>query len=247
MKQTILEYEVIYSVTEQHLKEIEEWLSDKNNDNVSPIYNHWDFIRAKQRTGQMMCLKVDGMVIGFITWISDFTYPLQSIEYLAICDKFQGKGYGRLLANNCFDLFIEKGVKAVKLLSAMEESDYFWRKMGFEQYPKEYANNKYHYKFLVDSQKCVLEDKADEVIEIWDTYYSDVNVLPFCRFNILYETNSNILKAPIIMLCDDNWRMRWRRGNRIFKDCQIKRFYKNGLFALGEILIVDKLDKKDII
>ena len=49
------------------------------------------------------------------------------------------------------------------------------------------------------------------------------------------------------MLCDDNWRMRWRRGNRIFKDCQIKRFYKNGLFALGEILIVDKLDKKDII
>lgn len=246
MNQTTSDYEIIYSVTEQHLNEIEQWLSDKQNESVSPIYNHWDFISAKQRTGQMMCLKMDGSVIGFITWISDFNYPLQSIEYLVICDKFQGKGYGRLLVNYCFDLFIKKGIKAVILLSATEESDIFWEKMGFERYPKEYDNNKYHYKFIVDSQKNISKNKADEVIEIWTAYSSDVNV-PSYTFEIVYETDLNTLRTPIIMLCDDSWRIRWRKGAQIFKDCQIKRFYKNGLFALYEILIVDRLEKKVII
>lgn len=247
MKQTTFEYEIIYSVTEQHLKEIEQWLSDKQNESVSPIYNHWDFISAKQKTEQMMCLKVDGIVIGFVTWISNFNYPLQSIEYLAICDKFQGKGYGRLLVNYCFDLFIEKGVKAVKLLSATRESDYFWKKLGFERYPEEYGNNKYHYKFIVDSQKSISKNKTDEVIEIWTTYSSDVNVLPSYTFEIVYKTDSNILKTPIIMLCDDTWRIRWSKKEKVLKDCKIKWFYKNGLFALGEILIIDKLVEKEIL
>ncbi len=248
MKQTTLEYEIIHSVTEQHLKEIEEWLSEKQNESVSPIYNHWDFISAKQKTNQMMCLKVDGSIIGFITWISDFSYPLQSIEYLVICDKFQDKGYGRILANSCFDLFREKGVKVVKLQSATEESDIFWKKMGFKRYPKEYDNSKYHYKFIVDPQKNILANMAaDEVIEVWDTYSSDENILPSYTFEIAYETDSNILKTPIIMLCDDTWRMRWRRKNTILKDCKIKHFYKNGEFALYEILIIDKLVEKEIL
>lgn len=247
MKQTTLKYEIIYSVTEQHLKEIEEWLSDEQNESVSPIYNHWDFISAKQKMKQMMCLKVNETVIGFVTWISDFNYPLQSIEYLAICDKYQRKGYGRLLVNSCFGLFIEKEIKVVKLQSATEESDIFWEKMGFERYPKEYSNNKYHYKFIVDYQKCISENKADEVIEIWDTYCSDVNILPSYTFEILYENNSSRLKIPIIMLCDDSWRIRWCKKGKILKDSLIKRFHKNGLFALGEILIIDKLEKKEII
>jgi N-acetylglutamate synthase-like GNAT family acetyltransferase len=247
MKQTTLEYEIIYSVTEQHLKEIEQWLSDKQNESVSPIYNHWDFISAKQKTEQMMCLKVDGIVVGFITWISDFNYPLQSIEYAVICDRYQQKGYGRYLINNCLNLFVEKGIKAVKLLSATTESDIFWKKVGFERYPQEYNNNRYHYKFIVDSQKSISRDKADEVIEIWATYSSDVNVLPSYIFEIIYKTDSNILKTPIIMLCDDNWRIRWSKKEKTLKDCKIKKFYKNGLFALGEILIIDKLDREDII
>lgn len=93
MKQTAPDCEIIYSVTEQQLKEIEEWLSDKRNKNVALIYNHWDFISAKQKTGQMICLKVAGMIIGFITWISDFNYLLQTIEYAVICDKYQQNGY----------------------------------------------------------------------------------------------------------------------------------------------------------
>lgn len=247
MNQTILDYEIIYSVTEQHLKEIEEWLSDKQNESVSPIYNHWNFISAKQKTNQMMCLKGDGTIVGFITWISDFNYPLQSIEYLVICDKFQGKGYGRLLANSCFDLFREKGIKVVKLQSATDESDLFWEKIGFRRYPEEYTNNKYHYRFIVDPQKCILENKADEVIEIWDTYSSDANILPSYTFEITYKTDSNRLKTPIIMLCDDTWRIRWCKKKKVLKDCKIKWFHKNGLFALDEILIVDRLVEKEIL
>lgn len=49
------------------------------------------------------------------------------------------------------------------------------------------------------------------------------------------------------MLCDDNWRIRWSKKEKTLKDCKIKKFYKNGLFALGEILIIDKLDREDII
>ena len=49
------------------------------------------------------------------------------------------------------------------------------------------------------------------------------------------------------MLCDDTWRMRWRRKNTILKDCKIKHFYKNGEFALYEILIIDKLVEKEIL
>lgn len=247
MKQTTFEYEIIYSVTEQHLKEIEEWLSDKQNESVSPIYSHWDFISAKQRTGQMMCLKVDGTIIGFITWISDFDHPLQSIEYLVICDKFQGKGYGRLLTNSCLDLFRKKGLKVVRLQSATEESDLFWEKMGFKRYPKEYDSHEYHYKFIVDTQKRVSESSTDEVIEIWDTYSSDVNILPSYIFEIVYETDSTILKTPVIMLCDRTWRMRWRRKDTILKDCKIKQFYRNGELALYEILIIDKLVEKEIL
>ena len=247
MKQTTLEYEIIYSVTEQHLEEIEEWLSDELNESVSSIYNHWDFISVKQKTNQMMCLKVDGLIMGFITWISDFNYPLQSIEYLVICDKYQGKGFGRILANCCFNLFIEKGIKVVKLQSATGESDLFWKKMGFKRYPKDFDSNKYHYKFIVDPQKSISPNKADEIIEIWDTYSSDVNILPSYTFEIVYEPNSNILKTPIIMLCDDTWRIRWRRKEKILKDCKIKWFYKNGLFALYEILIIDKLVDKEIL
>jgi hypothetical protein len=179
-----LEHKIIYSVTEEHLKEIEEWLSDKQNQSVSPIYNHWDFISAKQKKGQMMCLKVNGVVVGFITWISDFNYPLQSIEYIVICDKFQGKGYGRILANCCFNIFVEKGIKAVKLLSATEESDFFWEKIGFKRYPKGYDNNKYHYRFIVDPQKRISGNNADEVIEIWDTYSSNLNILPLTHLKL---------------------------------------------------------------
>jgi hypothetical protein len=49
------------------------------------------------------------------------------------------------------------------------------------------------------------------------------------------------------MLCDDKWRIRWRKRDHVFKDCLIKWFYKNGEFALDEILIIDKLEKREII
>lgn len=238
------EYEIIYSVNEQHLQNIEQWLSNEKNKKVHGFYNHWNIIISKQKINRMMCLKIKDSIAGFVTWTDDFNSPLQKIEYMAIPDELQGRGYGHILFNECSKHFIKNGIKAVNLRSISIQSDAFWTKMGFRKYPKEYNSNQLHYKFLVKSQKSTSKPETDETIEIWPIRFWEEKTPPTFIFEIKYIQGTNILERPIIILCHDDWRIRWRNKDKIYKDSLIKRFYKEDFVDFDEILIIDRLKRK---
>lgn len=209
---------------------IQNWLIEEDAKSGTGFYCNIDLIKQSFVRNKMVVITVDNKAIGFVTWYLDSASSAR-VDITEIHPNYRKLGYGRVLVNHLFQYFVEKNIYTVDLQCAPVSSVHFWKKIKFREFPKHeiWVSQKIElYKILVDTLKPVaLNPNNTEVIELWSGEpYETKDLEPVLRWKLGYIKGTKKLKKPIITLCDVEWRIRWRKGNDVFYDGEIKRFAK---------------------
>lgn len=163
--------EVTLSPSNDILDEIETWLISEYDNSNSGFYCNWKVIQARFNKGDSAAILLNGIPVGFATWDRLFDATAQ-ILIVEMKPGYRKSGYGRLLMERVFCHLKAQGVLVVDLECEPIESEYFWRKLGFNDIPSsihllsEFATCLF--KPLVPTQPLAESVSKSEYIELWD-------------------------------------------------------------------------------
>lgn len=236
------DYHVDFSPALAQIAEIEKWLIEEHKTG-SGFYCNWNVIQSHILKGNIAIISFHKESIGFITWRQTSEYTAR-IEIAEINPDYRRNGAGRKLVEELLLFFKNDNIKVVDLKCSPEKSEFFWKSVGFKEFPDPPKNYKFNpndkkrlYHILTDFliPNNAIED--GEVIELWNNEpHATDNNSPTYIWDIRnYQTSF----LPIIHPAHYEWRLRWKRDGRIIFDDKIKRF-KNEI-DFGNFIIIKEL------
>lgn len=226
----IEDVKISFSPQNKHLCEIAEWKIDER-ELLMKNSGNWSCIINSHKNKELVIATYKNKTIGFYAF-SFYDFCI-SIDVAQVDLNFRKKGVARLLLNEIAQKY-ENDIYALYLFCSPKSSQKIWKKLGFEHYPKalgkDIRNGRvYMYKiikpFLKPSKTNNNFKRENEVVEIWnDEPWRCENLEPNYVWDLKFIENTRILEKPIIYFGHYDWRVRWRKGNKIFKDCKYKYF-----------------------
>ncbi|SFD70810.1 GNAT family N-acetyltransferase [Thermophagus xiamenensis] len=237
------DYKINLEPSESDLKEIENWLLDESKKYDDGFYCNWNIIERSYHKNEVISFELNEKIIGFVVWSQREIYT--EIDILEIHPEFRRKGLGKIFYDKIEKSFKERGSLAIKLFCEPKESEKFWRKMGFIQFPiRGYSESKLtFYKPLIDS--CKPTDKSNDLnkIELWDVEPYQANKKePRWIWEIKMENNKLIY--PIIQPCNVNWNVRWTKNGKIIKEAKVKYFSRENPIEFSPFMYIEYLNEK---
>lgn len=222
---------ISFNPKQKHLDEIAEWMMEEKKIPITSNGN-WSSITYAFKNKNLVIATYKNKAVGFYTLSKpDLTIAIGVAEVDPNCRK---KGIGKLMLQEIIKKYQTKNTYAFYLFCAPESSQRIWKKLGFKYFPNNSTNDKPDkiemFKIIkpyLKSRKSNLKND-NEVIEIWNDEprrTDDEN--PTWVFNLKYKKNTTVLNKPIVIFGDFDWRIRWRKGTEIFKDCKYKWFDRN--------------------
>ena len=234
-----------------NLSEIEGWLIEEDRKNNEGFYCNWKLIKKSFEEKCLAVISFNNSAIGFITW-----YESELVATIDICEikpTERGKGYLKILFTEVCAFFLKKNIVTLSLECAPASSEVVWRKLGFIDFPEmpklgiysDYGNKKL-YKVLISNvyeNEEIIE--GSETIELWNVEpHEKESIAPIWKTQISFQTNKNKLQKWIIFPCKPDLRIRWRKGNEIYKVSKVKYFQPERI-EFGAFLIIKRLVKGD--
>lgn len=227
--------ETTFNPTQNHLDDIEKWMVEEKKIPISENGNWTSVIDAFQRN-TLIVATLKNETIGF--YALRYTQSTLIINVAEVKPNYRRKGVGRLLLKEIIEKYKNEEVFVLKLHCSPKSTHLIWRDLGFEYFPDSPADTSAGkiemYKIIKPLLSCLNGNlnPTSEVVEIWDNepgYTNDNN--PTWVWKLEYLENSNILKKPIVHFGHYKWRVRWRKGDDIFRDCRYEYFdMKNEVF-----------------
>lgn len=139
------------SPSESDLKIIEKWLIEEDKKYKSGFYCNWNIIEKSFRSNELISLKCNENLIGFMIWSKGEIYI--EIDIIEIQRGYRKKGFGKIFFEKIEEVFKGKNALAIKLFCEPKESEHFWKKMGFIKFPtRGYSESDLtYYKPLIDA------------------------------------------------------------------------------------------------
>ncbi|MCU7618481.1 GNAT family N-acetyltransferase [Chryseobacterium sp. PBS4-4] len=199
-------YFVSFDPTPDHMDEIYSWTT------FPP--NNFPSIDQSYRKKNICIVTKENKVVGF------FAYKLTSrcVEIVIAETKkeFRSTGIAKLLLNTLSKHLNPKGYLAYHLYCAPEESQYAWKKLGFEYYPEsQYGKaDKKIEMFKIFGDCCTVVENSkninptDNVIKIWDYNIGEDDDLPRWIVKFDMVENSKKLVKPFLFFGEDDWKIK---------------------------------------
>lgn len=232
--------------TKTHLRQIEDWLIAERSETGEGFYCNWKIIASSYEQKELWCITSNNEAIGFAVWgKSDFAARLDIVE---VRPDLRRRGFGKILIEKCFNYFRKLGLLVVDLECQPTTSEPIWRRLGFRDFPKckaKFSQNYDHsvnlYRPLVTPLEANSQSAAIEVLELWDRDpWEAGDSEPTWTWATLMQGDTQKLVKPIIHPCDQNWRLRWRKGSRVLIDEKVKRFSEDSS-SWGNYVIITEL------
>lgn len=229
---------VIFKPTNHHLKEIELWLIQEYENTGKGFYCNWNIISKSFIEKKIAIITENGISVGFAVYgIYGF---VSHIDLLEIKPSHRKKGLGKNIIDELFKYLKDNGSLVASVFCKPENSEVFWKAIGFSNTPKLRHNNKsvYLYKSIIDTLKLGNTNKCDdEIIELWDLEpYQTKEIKSKWQWIIKYKPNSRMLENPIIFPIDSDWQIQWKKGKTIIETDKIK-YFKNKIYFAGFMII----------
>lgn len=239
-------YSLQINPSKLQLNQLKEWLINEHNesDEHKGFYCNWKSIQRSFEDKELVVLLSNDDPIGFATLIytSEHTSEIQLFE---IKPTFRGQGAATWFSIKLFDFFIKKKIYAVSLQCKPEESEAFWKKVGFIDMPEgiKFFAGTHLYKLLIPTLKPVLRSMHSTYVEVWNNEPFIARNEP-SKWKWLPDINmeTGIFKLPIIHPCRSDWRIRAIQNGDIIIDDKIKRF-GNLEIDYGNFLIIEEFPK----
>lgn len=227
----IADFQVSFRPKQEEFAEVENWLRLEEHETEDGFYCNLHLLRNSFTKGEMVVATLKEKAVGFLTWHQNSEFGAY-INIAEIRPDLRGHGLGRKLVSAGFRHFRKIGLIVVDLECAPANSEGFWRKMGFLEFPKsshgwrfQIGGHKRLYRTLVDTlEPTNSTSPADEVFELWnDEAHLMRNAEPSWIWKLEFRNGTRELVKPIVHAAAPEWRARWRKGDEVFKDGPVKR------------------------
>lgn len=221
--------ETIYQPSNIQFESIKEYLeTEKINGNLPSVIGSFE-------RNELIVLFIGKELIGFSAY--EFDYPVSKINVLGIVKEYRSKGLGEKLANTTLKEIQKKKGEVVELFCSPANSESFWKKVGFKNFPKTKDSRIIMYKILVETLLPNQINDNEEIIELWDVepQQADRNEPKWS-----WRINSSELKKPIIQPADYEWQICWRKGEKEMKKGKVKNFTSNQI-NFGNFIVLRDL------
>lgn len=191
------------SPSEGNLKEIEKWLVFEDKHLLVEFYCNWNVIKDSFNKKRLFTFHYDENVIGFVTYREVEIHV--EIDIFEIESNQRHKGLGHYFYTQIENYFKSLNFVSFKLFCAQRESEKFWRKQHFIQFPQViYSESdltfyKPFIKIAIPNEN--LND--DNVLELWnrEPYLVRPNNKPNWSWNI---NEDGSLESSIFFPCHYN-------------------------------------------
>jgi hypothetical protein len=219
---------ISFNPKQKNLDDISKWMVEEKKIPIE-INGNWKSILSAYNEKRLVIAIYKSKTVGF--FIISKTELLIYIDIAEINPNFRKRGIAYQMLNEIIKKHEKNETYALHLFCAPESSHKIWNKLGFKYFPNNSEKNLYEKIKMYKLIKPILKPKLNkyelekEVIEIWnDEPYKTKDNNPNWTWYIIYIKNTKILKTPIVHFGDYEWRIRWRKGNEIIKDCKYKNF-----------------------
>jgi GNAT superfamily N-acetyltransferase len=232
--------EIKLNPTENDIEEIKNWLKDEDAKFNEGFYCNWNIIWDSFLRKQLICCSINDTPVGFLVWSKGEIYI--EIDIMEIRPEYRKKGIGHYFIEKISVHFKDLGFKALKLFCEPRESESFWEKEGFIQFPQRgYSESDLtFYKSLIETLHTCKNNSLNR-IELWNFEPHEIlNNSPLWQWNI--EGFTGKMKLPILHPCNINWNIRWIKNGQIEKDCKVKYFSLEFPVDFEPFMYITKLD-----
>lgn len=241
----IEDVKISFSPKNKHLYEIAEWKIDER-ELLMKNSGNWSCIINSHNKKELVIATYKNKTIGFYAFsVYDFSI---SIDVAQVDLNFRKKGIARLLLDAIIQKY-ENKIYALDLFCEPKSSQKIWKKLGFKHFPKASKNDRENDRvdmyriikpYLKPSKANSNLKREKEIVEIWnDEPWRCENLEPNYVWNLKFIKNTRILENPIIYFGHYDWRVRWRKGDKIFKDCKYK-YFDEKYRDFGEFILIEE-------
>lgn len=151
------------------------------------------------------------------------------IDIFEIEPSYRQQHLGRFFYTEIENYFKDKGFSAIQLFCSPRESEKFWRKLDFIQFPEVIFSESdlTFYKPLIKTLSPNNKGNFDSVLELWnkEPYQVKEKDMPNWTWGV---NEKGDLENPILFPCSYNWNLRWRRNDEIIREDKVKYFGRKG-------------------
>lgn len=227
---------------EQDMQEVLVWLKEEMDNYGSSFYHNRNVIEDALERNNLIVFNHNGKSIGMAVWYGYDAIQV-NIDIFVIHPSYRKKGFGEFYYKEISDFFRSRNFKIAKLFCSPEESESFWIKMGFIEYPDCKTNDPLiYYQVLVDTASIV-NDGEIEKIELWDVEpCSSEEINP--RWTWYIRRYDGVLLNPVIQPCNYNWNVRWSKNGIVIKEAKVK-YFTDGNFKVccSNCLYIEELSE----
>lgn len=159
---------LITSPTKVDLGIIKKWLIDEDKILNQGFYCNWNIIEYAFNRGELFTFSFEKEIIGFSVF-SEVDKHLK-IDIFEIEPSYRQQHLGRFFYTEIENYFKNKGFSAIQLFCSPRESEKFWRKLDFIQFPEVIFSESdlTFYKPLIKTLSPNNKDNFDSVLELWN-------------------------------------------------------------------------------
>ena len=229
-----------FNPTEKHLADIKNWLIDEWNKSNSGFYCNWNIIEDEFAENNVSIITENDCAIGFAVYrIYEFHAIIDITE---IKPSERKKGIAKKLIDGTLEHFKLKGVLVCKLYCSPENSEPFWKRIGFENCPNLPHDTKINmFKPLVETLQPKENAETDTTISLWncEPYLADRENAKW-NWDLSFTADNETLMKPIIFPVSSDWQAELtKNGEKIITE-KVKRFSVD-MADYGSFMIIRKV------
>lgn len=230
--------QINYKPTDAEMAQISNFLLE-DGDFPDAFYCDWQLIKRAHSINRIVSFQYDNKCIGFVFW-RDGGFVID-INVFFIRREFRKQGFGQCFFDMIFLSFKKKKAKVVKLYCEPPESRWFWKKMGFVQFPNiGHGKELTFFKNLFPIAEITENPDPWNKIELWDLepIYSK-GKKPRWIWNLNIEDSE--LKKPILQACNTKWKIKITRNGEVIQDCRVEKLRKgDDQLYLDDFLYIER-------
>lgn len=234
-----------FNPNQKHLTEIENWLMDEWNKTNSGFYYDWDSISTAFVENNLCVITENDYAIGFAVFR---IYELISvIDLTEVKPSERKKGVAKKLIDETLVYFKQKGVLVTELYYSPKNTESFWRKMGFENFPQMPQDTKLNmFKPLVETLQATEKAKTHTTISLWDCEpYQAEGMKAKWIWDLTFKTDNETLEKPIIFPVSNNWQIALAKHGQNIITNKVKKFRLN-IASCSSFIILEKISVQKV-
>jgi len=213
-----LDLNINFNPSDSELTQIEQFLLKEKREFNEGFYCNWPLIKEAYEKKRIISFHCNNECIGFVEWRDgDFVID---IDRFVIRREFRKQGLGKYFFEKIFEFFRKKKAKVIGLDCEPHESQWFWKKMGFIQFPAaEFWKELTFYKNLIEVQETTDNPSSLNKVELWNLEPSRIRTQkPKWCWDL------DMSGKPIIQPCNHKWQLKYTKNAEIFYEGTLGRF-----------------------